>query len=626
MLAIVLIIAATLRFYRYSSWSLSNDELSALHRLQFDSFGEMIEKGVKLNDFHPAGVQAFLYFWTKLFGFSEAIVRLPFILSGIVSVYLVYLIGKKWFNKNTGLLSALSMAFLQFPLLYSQLARPYSPGLLFSLATVWFWTLIVKDKKQNLLTYSGFVISCALSAYSHNYSFLFVLMVGVTGLFFLKRKALKNYILCGLAVFILYLPHFEIFFYQFGIGGIGGEDGWLGKPDSFWFFDFIYYCFNKSVFLLIVFGSALILSLFSNLRNIKWNKFYSISLIWFFTMFFIGYFYSIFRNPILQKSILIFSFPFLLMFIFSFIKRHSSLTFKLFFVFLAIAGTINTVFVKDHYNTQHFGEFKDVAKRIADWNNKFGSNNITAAISVNQPYYIDYYLEKYKDTTKFVQYDNRGRNDLLELKKAVDSSKTQYFVYAWTKPCPFEIPDIIMTKYPFIINQKNYSGFSEVTLFGKTDEPNSIELIKPVCSENNSFENGNLWGNNEKQLTDEYSFSGEYSFKMDSAIIFGPTFSTSLMDIDCKKAKKIKVSLNVFAPKNFSKAILVLSLESNENEIIQWTGSQFEYYLEKDKWGKVFLTFYIPESFTTEDILKTYVWNPGKESYYIDDFKIELYE
>ena len=437
-----------------------------MHRLQFDSFGEMIEKGVKLTDFHPAGVQTFLYFWTKLFGFSEASVRLPFIICGIVSVYFVYLIGKKWFNKNTGLLSALSMAFLQFPLLYSQLARPYSPGLLFSLATVWFWTLIIKDKKQNLLTYSGFVIFSTLSAYSHNYSFLFVLIVGITGLFFLKRKALINYLFCGLAVFILYLPHFEIFFYQFGIGGIGGEDGWLGKPDPLWFFDFIYYCFNKSIFLLIVFGAVLIFSLLFNRKNINWTKFHSISLIWFLAMFFIGYFYSIFRNPILQKSILIFSFPFLLIFLFSFIKRHSSLIVKIFFIFLAIAGIISTVIVKDYYNSQHFGEFKDIAKGISEWNKKYGSNKITAAISVNQPYYIDYYLEKYNDSTIFVQYDNRGKEDLLVLKKAIDSCKTPYFIYAWTKPCPFEISDLIMAKFPFIIKQKNYSGLSEITLFG----------------------------------------------------------------------------------------------------------------------------------------------------------------
>ena len=597
-----------------------------MHRLQFDSFGEMIEKGVKLTDFHPAGVQTFLYFWTKLFGFSEASVRLPFIISGIVSIYFVYLIGKKWFNKNTGLLSALSMAFLQFPLLYSQLARPYSPGLLFSLATVWCWTLIIQDKKQNLLTYSGFVIFSALSAYSHNYSFLFVLIVGLTGLFFLKRKALINYLFCGLAVFILYLPHFEIFFYQFGIGGIGGEDGWLGKPDPLWFFDFIYYCFNKSIFLLIVFGAVLIFSLLFNRKNINWTKFHSILLIWFLAMFFIGYFYSIFRNPILQNSILIFSFPFLLIFLFSFIKRHSSLIFKIFFIFLAIAGIISTVIVKDYYNSQHFGEFKDIAKRISEWNKKYGSNKITAAISVNQPYYIDYYLEKYNDSTVFVQYDNTGKEDLLVLKKAIDSCKTPYFIYAWTKPCPFEISDLIMAKFPFIIKQKNYSGLSEITLFGKTDEPNSIELTKAVYSVNNSFETGNLWGINEKLLNNEYSFPGEHSIKIDSTIIYGPTFSTTLADIDCKKAKKIKVSLDVFALNDFSKVILVLSLENKENEIIQWTGSKFEYYLEKDKWSKVFLTVYIPESFTFEDMIKTYVWNPGKESFYVDDFKIEFYE
>jgi len=585
----------------------------------------VIEKGVKLNDFHPAGVQTFLYFWTKLFGFSEAVVRLPFILSGIVSVYLVYLIGKKWFNKNTGLLSALSMAFLQFPLIYSQLARPYSTGLLFSLATVWFWTLLIKDKKQNLLNYSGFVISCALSAYSHNYSFLFVLIIGITGLFFLKRKALINYLFCGLAVLILYLPHFEIFFYQFGIGGVGGEDGWLGKPGPLWFFDFIYYCFNQSIFLLIVFSLAFIISLLTNRKNIRWTKFHSISLIWFFAMFLIGFFYSIFRNPILQKSILIFPFPFLLMFIFSFIKKHSSSTFKIFFIFLAIAGTINTVFVKDFYNTQHFGEFKDIAKRIADWNNEYGNKNITAAISVNQPYYIDYYLEKYNDSTKFVQYDNRGKEAILALTKAIDSCKTPYFIYAWTKPCPFEIPDIIMTKFPFILKQKNYSGLAEITLFGRKDEPNSIKLLNAMYSANNSFENGNLWGTDKKLLSNENSFSGEYSIKMDSTGIYGPTFSTSLADIDCKNVNKIKVSLNVFATDDFSKAILVLSLESKDNDLVQWSGSKFEYYLVKGKWGTVFLTTYIPQLFTPEDRVKIYVWNPGKETFYIDDFKIEFY-
>ena len=41
-LLLILVVAALLRGYGLTAFSLSNDELSALSRLQFDSFGEVI--------------------------------------------------------------------------------------------------------------------------------------------------------------------------------------------------------------------------------------------------------------------------------------------------------------------------------------------------------------------------------------------------------------------------------------------------------------------------------------------------------------------------------------------------------------------------------------------------------
>src|SRR5688572_14049097 len=63
-LCFILLVAAILRFYHYSDWSLSNDELSALNRLRYDSFTEVMKHGVMLNDMHPPGIQAFLYILT----------------------------------------------------------------------------------------------------------------------------------------------------------------------------------------------------------------------------------------------------------------------------------------------------------------------------------------------------------------------------------------------------------------------------------------------------------------------------------------------------------------------------------------------------------------------------------
>ncbi|MFZ4414916.1 MAG: hypothetical protein ACOYOV_17650, partial [Bacteroidales bacterium] len=55
---IILAVGVILRFYKFTEIPFTNDELSALYRARFDSFHELIAKGV-LIDGHPAGVQVF---------------------------------------------------------------------------------------------------------------------------------------------------------------------------------------------------------------------------------------------------------------------------------------------------------------------------------------------------------------------------------------------------------------------------------------------------------------------------------------------------------------------------------------------------------------------------------------
>lgn len=72
----ILGIAVFLRFYGFFNLQYTFDELSALNRLEFDSFIEVIKKGVMI-DAHPALIQVFLFYYTKLFGTAEWIVKLP---------------------------------------------------------------------------------------------------------------------------------------------------------------------------------------------------------------------------------------------------------------------------------------------------------------------------------------------------------------------------------------------------------------------------------------------------------------------------------------------------------------------------------------------------------------------
>jgi len=176
LIIIVVLLAAVLRFYNFWDLPFMHDEFSAILRTYYDNFSQLIEIGVKQNDSHPAGVQVFIYFWIKLFGLNEASLKFPFIIMGTASVYVIYLIGKQWFGKSSALLSALTMAIIQFGIFYSQLARPYSPGLFFVLLSTYFWTKLVFDKKPKLSAIAAYILISSIASYIHAFSLFFILI------------------------------------------------------------------------------------------------------------------------------------------------------------------------------------------------------------------------------------------------------------------------------------------------------------------------------------------------------------------------------------------------------------------------------------------------------------------
>src|SRR3989338_10970562 len=59
---------------------------------------------------HPPLVFLIQYLFLSLFGVSVFVARLPFVLAGLGSVYLIFLITKKLFDERTGLVAAALMA------------------------------------------------------------------------------------------------------------------------------------------------------------------------------------------------------------------------------------------------------------------------------------------------------------------------------------------------------------------------------------------------------------------------------------------------------------------------------------------------------------------------------------
>jgi 4-amino-4-deoxy-L-arabinose transferase-like glycosyltransferase len=627
LLILIVLTAAVLRLLHLGGFSYSNDELSALYRVQFDRFSDLVSGGFYV-DGHPGGVQVFLYYWVKAFGMSEFAVRLPFALAGILSVFMVYKVGKRWFSDASGICAALFLAVLEFPLLYSQVARPYVTGLLFVLMTTWFWTRLVFDnesmsKRTLWLHAAGYTLSMSLCMYNHYFSFLMATITGLTGLFLIRRSNMVPYLVAGAAAILLFVPHIPITLNHLRIGGVGL---WLGKPSWDFIFRHIFYIFNESWFLLIAVAAAVGWTLWKQRRTIAFGRFRLLALIWFLLPMIVGFVYSSAVNPVLQDSVLIFSFPFLILLLFSWAMPFSGRTGLALLALLFAAGLFSLLAEKKYYHSQHFGEFRDIARHVAEWDRTYGESNIGRAINVNNPWYIDFYLKKMGSGASFLQYENKGGMDLLDLKHVAEQCRTPYFLYAWTKPTLPETEDIVRTYYPYIVEKHEYADLSAIGLYSKDPPGNGFSGPGPLLVVKNGFETAGRWQADPLRMDTSFFYSGSAGYRFDSALEFGPAFDTLFGQISSQPVRTIKVSLWGMAPPGLMKTPIVISVDDASGKNYLWASRDMDNFLDEYTWGKVHFTYKLPHAPSPGDRLKIYVWNPKRCEFTIDEMEIRFYD
>ena len=618
-LAIILVIASVVRFYHYDAWSLSNDELSAILRLHFDSFSQLIEGGVKV-DGHPAGVQVFLFYWTQLFGLSATAVRLPFVLMGIFSVVLGYIIARRWFGQTPALYAGLAMALLEFSVLYSQVARPYISGLFFILLTVYFWDgLTFRNKPKRtyaILTGLGY----ALAMYNHYFSFLTVFVLGIIGLFYVKKERLWPYLLAGIIAVVLFLPHIPITLHHLSIGGVGG---WLGKPSGVWIFNHLVYVFNESRFLLFV--SLVIVAatcIYAN-QIPRWTKYHTISSALFLTVFVIGFGYSHLVDPVLQNSTMIFVFPFLLFMIFSWVKSNKVSRYLIYLLaaFLLIPPDGITGFYKE----QHFGEFEGVSERFIQWNREYGDEEVSNILVANDPYYIKYYFDE--NTVEFdkVLYGEEGELD--DLSNYLADTQDSKVCYARTRPFNPQVYDIIRGYFPLVAEDKNYGDLSRITLFSETEGQIYDSVFRRISTpdvlvyENFSDKETDLDINTEN-IVDTL---GKKAYRVGSQQKYDLNFSGNY-EFGSQGINEIAVRGKLFSGQPLSKAMLVVSLTNDKGEQVFWRGMPLKYFSRKPgEWQDIIFTPETDEMSLADYLLKVYIWNRESETLLMDKLSISAY-
>jgi hypothetical protein len=620
LMVIILLAGAILRFWRLTEVPFTYDEFSALFRTQFDTFHELIEKGVKI-DTHPAGVQVFLFYLVKIFGISEAVVKTPFIIFGLLSVWLVYRVGKDWFSPATGLVAASFLSFLQYPVMYSQIARPYSSGLFFCLLMVFFWTKILFHPEskyyQNL---AGYIVAGALCVYNHHFSLLFAAMVGITGLFFCTRANIRSYILAGTAIIILYLPHLPIFFTQVGMGGV---EGWLGKPRYDFISDYIQYVFHFSLIVYILVAVLIILQFFwhQKLPPLR-RKFILISVLWFLIPYLTGFFYSRYVNAVLQYSVLIYSFPYLLFLLFGNFNTEKS---HHLVILVALAGLViipSLVVERKHYKLFYKSPYREILLESKQLSDSLGAGNCSILLDTKKEINT-WYLARYHLTGLRFKYLSllQGRRGLQEY---LDRRNTNYFALGCISSSPNETYPMILEKYPFLVKHQTYAG-GDFYLFSKTRPAGerSEYFYKAV----NTFEpSAPEWGwVNAKQCIDSLAIHGSKSFAVRDGTEFGPSFIVPLRPFLHSENDVVDISADMRLPSVFPNAWLVVSVTSDTRNIY-WNSIPVSDYLSPGQTGRVFISMRLSDIEMRHHrmMFKTFLWNPGRLNYIIDNITVRV--
>lgn len=367
----LLLLAAVLRFWQLPAIPYTHDEISGLLRTGYASFGELVRQGVAV-DAHPPGVAVFLHYWTLLGGYGEAWVKAPFIVASLAALFLLYRFATAWTNSTVALVSIAVLATIQYTVMYAQIARPYAAGFFTCALLADQWTRWLAGGPNARRALIGMAAAFVLCAYMHHFALLFAGLVAVTGLVMTSAEQRLPYLIaCGAAA-LLYLPNVPIFLQQLGYGGVGQ---WLAPPDRHWIPDHLAWVVQYRHGLGFALAGLVLISLITPLvKGTFRSPVLWIGLLWGLGPLAIGYGYSVWVDPVLQYSTLLFSFPFLLIGLLHGLPAMGSRPTLLVAALLAAMGADGLVRSRSHYSAFYTSKYEAMLRNGLDTRAAYGAD------------------------------------------------------------------------------------------------------------------------------------------------------------------------------------------------------------------------------------------------------------
>lgn len=272
-----------------------------------------------LGDFHPPLYYFLMHYWVRVFGSSEIALRMPSVLFGVGTVWIIYQLGK------LGTVSgAIFLATSQFHIFYSQEARMYSMAcFLATLSTYYFIKIVYFNKseerkaeseelklKTKNYDYFWYFLSTLCLIYTDYYGILILLAQGI---YLIIKRKYKAFLVTNCLLLIAYIPWIPMLIKQIRQGVLMTQliPGW-GRLVNVSFLKAIpltlvkftlgrITIFNKTIYGLVMLGVLGTLGIlgykfYEYYKNSKDNKknFLQIILLWFFVPLLFSWLASLF--------------------------------------------------------------------------------------------------------------------------------------------------------------------------------------------------------------------------------------------------------------------------------------------------------------------------------------------
>lgn len=198
---IIILISAFLRLYGLDRQSLWYDEI-----FEINYFQQFLKKGGYNAPDTPPLHPFLIHISQKLLPDTDFALRALPTTFGLISVLLMFLLGKRLFNRRTGLIASYLLAISPFHIWYSQEVRMYALQWMLALTSLIFFFRALHEPNRN--NYIGYIISTILGLYTLQLTIFLLILQGIYSLLFFRyyNVKLSRWISALIIISLLYSP------------------------------------------------------------------------------------------------------------------------------------------------------------------------------------------------------------------------------------------------------------------------------------------------------------------------------------------------------------------------------------------------------------------------------------